>query len=183
MSLWTWTLANKVWYREFKKKKKKKPRWYQYIRLCTAVGFLAFVICILFCGRGVGESQIIWGILEVYSLNNHFLKCNFKMHYDLLQKYIFFCLLTWLLHFVISWTQQLICCTAWLHEFIQCTYVPVQRYFGFCIWICSIDYYFCILLCLCYWNCSKHNLYIWFYNCFGTEKSSLNCKVLLMDTH
>lgn len=60
MSLWTWTLANKS------DTKNKNSRWYQYIRLCTTVGFLAFVICILFCRRGAGESQITWGILEVY---------------------------------------------------------------------------------------------------------------------
>jgi len=49
-----------------------------------------------------------WGISDhmgdfrSISLNNHFIKSNFKMHYGLLQKYIFFCLPTWLFHFVVS---------------------------------------------------------------------------------
>lgn len=96
MSLWTWTLASKS-----DTENKKISRWYQYIRLCTTVGFLAFVICILFCRRSWGISDHM-GNFRSISLNNHFIKSNFKMHYDLLQKYIFFCLLTWLFHFVIS---------------------------------------------------------------------------------
>lgn len=106
--------CKQVWYQELK----QTTRWYQYIRLCSTVGFLAVVTCVLFCGRGVGEYQITWGILEVISLKNHFVKSNFKVHYDLLTKMCFLLFADMVVPFcdkLNSAVNLLHCLAAWIH--------------------------------------------------------------------
>lgn len=63
------------------------------------------------------------------------------MHYDLLQKYIFFCLQIWLFHFVIglNWAVNLLhCITAWIHQVYICTCATL---FGVLYLYFSIGYF------------------------------------------